>query len=828
MARNRTNPNRTARPQNQPALVLALAPVPALGFYFNSGAAQDLTAGQDFIGLFILAVLFHSMLLLFLPSRRESEGVRALSASALAISLLLLGPEVARELLPANPLALLDPPNPWAVVPAWLGGAALGALSLRLVRGGPLVGDTALNIKQKCLSLLRMTIVLIVGFTLAFALGRLAGGGRPGIDTAGMAVLATLASLSVLALTRAALAHFSPGQRQMTAVLVVLIVVTGFVLLPAIPPGRAGHSLQLMLLVGLGLASVASRQPVAVLATALLIAAKSQDFILSPMPAALVEGLALAIIPLGLLLRDLVSLQDRTLSSRALPAGMLSELQERTGLWIVHLDFQAKFARFPVGGGDQFGAPGDIPLNEFFRTADMAGVLELMERLQRGEAPSGAMVRLRLRPRSRPNDEAQEWVRQLFTVHVLKNHYPQCWLALASKSEMADISARQHQIERIIGEAARREDHLYRIAAHDLGPPIAMMEQMIEELEGGGSWHEIGPSLRMSLRQIAASVAELAPGLAPSNDRPVTGQFTPREVLTALDITFRGEAARNGIEMRVELSQQADMPLRGDHGRVRVALARLIQNAIQHSHGTELVVSAFVTRTTSENVVVTWHVSDNGTGIDTAQVEAVFQPLAAATGERDNPNGLGLFTARQSIRRIGGELQLGTGGQGSQFVLTHPARNEAPLRRSSYDPALERRMLHEDRAALLIDSDRIKGEILVAQLERLFGKVIWKRSTADGLAALKSGAPDMVLLSNRIEDLSQLDLLRKLRGIDPTVPIVAAAPSNRMTDRAELEEAGADHVLALPIGFAQLRAHCVGLFGMPEDQDGPQQRTSLA
>jgi len=112
--------------------------------------------------------------------------------------------------------------------------------------------------------------------------------------------------------------------------------------------------------------------------------------------------------------------------------------------------------------------------------------------------------------------------------------------------------------------------------------------------------------------------------------------------------------------------------VRGDRERVQQVLLNLLSNALKFTEsGGEVAVATSVTEG-----LVRIDVSDTGSGIGAAQLDAIFEPFVqvdASLTRRAGGTGLGLAIARQLANAMGGTVTVQSAlGAGSTFSLTLP------------------------------------------------------------------------------------------------------------------------------------------------------------
>ena len=101
------------------------------------------------------------------------------------------------------------------------------------------------------------------------------------------------------------------------------------------------------------------------------------------------------------------------------------------------------------------------------------------------------------------------------------------------------------------------------------------------------------------------------------------------------------------------------------------------------------------------------------------------------------------------------------------------------------------------------DSDLI-GELLVARLKRLFGKVVWARNGVEAIAAFAKEQPDIVLSDLFMPEMGGDELTAALRAQGVRCPIIGMTAAAIGDERERFEAAGTDQVLTKPVSTAQL------------------------
>ncbi|MDZ4393707.1 hybrid sensor histidine kinase/response regulator [Cypionkella sp.] len=499
---------------------------------------------------------------------------------------------------------------------------------------------------------------------------------------------------------------------------------------------------------------------------------------------------------------------------------VLHSFQNTSESWLVRLDLETRMVFLPLGGVGAFGDRVSVPFADFFQGAAVSGVMELMRRLQTDALQQGvAPIRLLLDTRRVDAEGAKQQTLTPFAVHILSGQHPVWWLGFTSLGHEADLHERAERFEKLFSQAMLREERLLSIASHELRTPIAILSMMTDELKSGMAWEDVEISFDKTLSRVVAILDDLRAGSGAEGGLASSSSFTQREIAQQLMDVFRPAATANGIEIRIALSQQADMVLRGDQGRVFIGLSKLVHNAIVHSKGTEIALNAFLSVGSHGDVVATWHVADNGVGINECDRIKIFEPFETGGIEVTDRPGLGLYTARKAIKMIGGDLNLHSDGNGTRFVLTHPARSGASITLNDQElsPMSNAKPIFPTRSVLLVEDNKLVGEITSTRLQKLFGNVRWAETGTSGLEMFKVARPDFMLVDQLMPGLTGSELVGEIRKTDKTLPIVGITASTMGSECQELEAAGANLALEKPLSFAQLRGLAIEFFGVPDE-----------
>lgn len=107
---------------------------------------------------------------------------------------------------------------------------------------------------------------------------------------------------------------------------------------------------------------------------------------------------------------------------------------------------------------------------------------------------------------------------------------------------------------------------------------------------------------------------------------------------------------------------------------------------------------------------------------------------------------------------------------------------------------------------LLIEDDRGLGAAVRDQISAEGHTPDWVETLADAGACMDTVSYDLVLLDLMLPDGSGIEFLRRARGRGAKVPVIILTARDRITDRIEGLNAGADDYLIKPFDLAELSA----------------------
>lgn len=186
-------------------------------------------------------------------------------------------------------------------------------------------------------------------------------------------------------------------------------------------------------------------------------------------------------------------------------------------------------------------------------------------------------------------------------------------------------------------------------ASHQLRTPLTAVSMRLEEIQYLTDSKEVEEEARVTLEQVDRLTEVVEDLLAHS--RQATGGANEVVSLEPVFEQQYGEWERSFTQAgrRLELRDDANMPVFATPASLAQILATLIENSLKYGAGTTSVRTEYVS---GRGVTVT--VSDEGEGVDEEFAEAIFHKGVSTGGS----TGYGLAIARQLADSDGGTLEL--------------------------------------------------------------------------------------------------------------------------------------------------------------------------
>ena len=431
---------------------------------------------------------------------------------------------------------------------------------------------------------------------------------------------------------------------------------------------------------------------------------------------------------------------------------------------------------------------------------------------------AGRWHRIHIRPYTTTGEQVEGAIVSLVDIHELK--------LLVGAAERARAEAEQ---------ANSIKDDFLATLSHELRTPLSSMLLNAQRLRAGDILNQddlkrAGDSLERAVQLQAKLIDDLL-----DVSRIAAGKLTLE--CHAFDLSELARVIVEGMkpvieakQLQVKLSLARDLgPIWADATRTQQVIANLLSNAIKFTPRLgqiEVIVDA-------ADGFARVRIADTGIGISPDFLPRAFTHFAQSDRSITRAYGglgLGLALVRHLVELQGGSVHVHSAGvdRGATFTVTFPfacadAAETDPANAAAFH-SLDRpgRMKPYEALAgvrvLFIDDDFRTREAVLEVLELTGARVALAASVADGLMALETFDPHVVVCDIAMPGEDGYSFMRKLRarelGSDAAIPALALTALASIDDKRRALAAGFQLHLAKPIDIVRLRDSVLELVGM--------------
>jgi signal transduction histidine kinase/CheY-like chemotaxis protein/HPt (histidine-containing phosphotransfer) domain-containing protein len=378
-----------------------------------------------------------------------------------------------------------------------------------------------------------------------------------------------------------------------------------------------------------------------------------------------------------------------------------------------------------------------------------------------------------------------------------------------------DIS-KQDEVERsliaardVADAATRAKSDFLAAMSHEIRTPmtgILGMLDLLAEVESPEERDQYLAAMRQSAHTLMAVLdgvldfSKIEAGRIALNCR----EFDLPNLVRQTVLVFQSAASQKGVSLDLEIDPGASPLVVGDPLRIQQVLGNFISNAAKFTDSGRIEVSLRARPGRSGSQRWTFAVSDTGVGIDSTEVERLFEPFVQV-GDRSlgGGTGLGLAISSRIIAAMGGQAKVKSKkGRGStfSFALELPMANGAT---AAAEPAAGAEPAASRALSILIAEDNAISQMLVATLMRRKGHRV--TCVDNGRRAIESALAmpfDCILMDMQMPEVDGIQATRTIResgGRNAIIPIIALTADAVPERRRFYENIGLSGFLTKPV-----------------------------
>ncbi|MGE3509587.1 MAG: chemotaxis protein CheB [Vicinamibacterales bacterium] len=379
-----------------------------------------------------------------------------------------------------------------------------------------------------------------------------------------------------------------------------------------------------------------------------------------------------------------------------------------------------------------------------------------------------------------------------------------------TERRMLEASEKQARIE--AEQANRAKDLFLATLSHELRTPLSTILMSAQVLES--SSHD-DPKIQRASAAIGRAVGNQTRLIDDLLDisRIVSGKLMldlqavdlATVVQSAVDVVG-GSAEAKGIQL--ELAVKGSLgPVHGDPVRLQQVVTNLLNNSVKFTPRDGKISVSLEASDGQARIVV----SDTGIGLRPEIIPHLFNRFVQAESSMTRAHGglgLGLAIVRHIVNVHGGEVHAESPGerQGATFTVTLPLAMREVMPATMGRRAVARSI--DGIRVLLVEDDDDTREASATMIEELGADVRAVPSAAEGLAAVETFKPEVILCDIAMPGEDGYAFIRKLRKSDGRgggqIPAAALTALAGEDDRRRALEAGFQMHLAKPIDAERL------------------------
>jgi two-component system sensor histidine kinase/response regulator len=294
-------------------------------------------------------------------------------------------------------------------------------------------------------------------------------------------------------------------------------------------------------------------------------------------------------------------------------------------------------------------------------------------------------------------------------------------------------------------------------------------------------------------------------------------------------------ARDKGLTLRVDLADDLADRYQGDPLRIRQVLTNLLSNAVKFTATGEVHLAI---RQPAVGCL-RFDVSDTGIGLTSEERQRLFQAFAQAdssTSRKFGGTGLGLAISKQLVELMGGHLEVSSEpGRGSCFsfeiraaacpvLATEAGPNppEAEGRQGADAPASGQGNLEDLNGfrILLAEDNPINIQIILGLLEGSGLIIAVTENGAEAVARFRNEPWNLILMDIQMPVMDGLEASRRIRELDPRIPIIALTANIGSENTDLILAAGMNAHLGKPINLDELMGTLRQFLPMPGAHGG--------
>lgn len=294
--------------------------------------------------------------------------------------------------------------------------------------------------------------------------------------------------------------------------------------------------------------------------------------------------------------------------------------------------------------------------------------------------------------------------------------------------------------------------------------------------------------------------------------------FSPARVATDVYEALQLRAENKGIQLHLDIKENANVTVLGDPTRIYQILMNLVGNAVKFTEkGAVRLALNVVEQAGDKRVAIEFAVSDTGIGIPADKLQVIFDSFQQAdenTTARFGGTGLGLSIARELVQLHGSDIKVESEwGKGAafSFVIDFPVTDAVA---HNLELKAESLFFTQQLRILLADDNDLNREIATEAIYRHFenAEIVEAVNGKEVLEWVQKQHFDLILMDMQMPEMSGTEASRYIRQqLFSEIPIIALTASATPDEIENALASGMNRHLGKPFKQAELARAIAGV-----------------